>query len=245
MRDYEEKSYYEIQLDNKQLILVFLAGVTVCVLIFILGVLVGKGKKETEMALAGHNGMTTPKMVQPETRMPQEPSVATDEPKTDKQDKQQDKKNKKAKDDAKNGSGQEYSFYDLDKPESKNTQLMKPDAAKKPEQNTTKVTEPAKTDGQMKPAGKPVEQVAPAATTDDSSDTGQKFTVQVMATASKDKAQQQLAALKAKGYTAFMDEDGSVYKVRVGRFKDSDSAKKMASRLKDDLKLETWVAVLD
>ena len=29
MRDYEEKSYYEIQLDNKQLILVFLAAVTV------------------------------------------------------------------------------------------------------------------------------------------------------------------------------------------------------------------------
>lgn len=46
MRDYEEKSYYEIQLDNKQLILVFLAGVTVCVLVFVLGVMVEKEEKK-------------------------------------------------------------------------------------------------------------------------------------------------------------------------------------------------------
>ena len=55
MRDYEEKSYYEIQLDNKQLILVFLAAVTVCVLIFILGVMIGKGQKEAEIAAATRN----------------------------------------------------------------------------------------------------------------------------------------------------------------------------------------------
>src|SRR5688572_11583551 len=55
MRDYEEKSYYEIQLDNKQLILVFLAAVTVCVLIFVLGVMIGKGQKEAEFAAAARN----------------------------------------------------------------------------------------------------------------------------------------------------------------------------------------------
>ena len=63
MRDYEEKSYYEIQLDNKQLILVFLAGVTVCVLVFVLGVMVGKGRKEAELASIGK---TQEKVVRPE-----------------------------------------------------------------------------------------------------------------------------------------------------------------------------------
>ena len=65
MRDYEEKSYYEIQLDNKQLILVFLAGVTVCVLVFVLGVMVGKGRKEAEIASVGKTN-ETPAAIRPE-----------------------------------------------------------------------------------------------------------------------------------------------------------------------------------
>src|SRR5438034_741514 len=79
MRDYEEKSYYEIQLDNKQLIMVFLAGVTVCVLIFVLGVMVGKGKKETEMAMAARSEATPPRSPQQDLQQPAEPFTAQDQ----------------------------------------------------------------------------------------------------------------------------------------------------------------------
>ncbi len=72
MRDYEEKSYYEIQLDNKQLILVFLAGVTVCVLIFVLGVMVGKGKKEAEMAAMTQTETPVKVKTQEDTQVPAE-----------------------------------------------------------------------------------------------------------------------------------------------------------------------------
>jgi cell division septation protein DedD len=71
----------------------------------------------------------------------------------------------------------------------------------------------------------------------------------VMATSSKPKAQEQLSIRKSKGYRPFMDETksgaSSVFKVRVGKFADTQEAKAMASKIKTDLKLETWVAVLD
>jgi DedD protein len=44
MPQYREKSYYEIQLDHKQLIVVFFAVVAICVVMFLLGVMVGKGR---------------------------------------------------------------------------------------------------------------------------------------------------------------------------------------------------------
>src|SRR5919106_1176148 len=79
MRDYEEKSYYEIQLDNKQLILVFLAAVTVCVLIFVLGVMIGKGQKEAEIAAATRNEKNTAAS-EPDSNAPPQPvsDVASD-----------------------------------------------------------------------------------------------------------------------------------------------------------------------
>src|SRR5262245_10567758 len=73
MRDYEEKSYYEIQLDNKQLILVFLAAVTVCVLIFVLGVMIGKGQKEAEIAAASRSEKNLAQAAEPDSSTPSQP----------------------------------------------------------------------------------------------------------------------------------------------------------------------------
>lgn len=242
MRDYEEKSYYEIQLDNKQLILVFLAGLVLCVLVFVLGVMVGKGQKEAEMA-----SITTARP---------EPQVAKSEP--DIKPPQQAKQNLQAEEKvppvskpavkgekpqkkeaaapsskARSATAkEEYSFYDLDKKDTQaNADLEKP-AAK-----------PA-------PASKPAVSQKPAATekTDQSSN-GIAYTVQIMATASKEKADAQVTSLRARGYKPFLDEfktqGGVVYKVRVGKFNDSAGARELAARLKQDMKLETWVAVLD
>jgi DedD protein len=267
MRDYEEKSFYEIQLDNKQLILVFLAGVTVCVLIFVLGVMVGKGKKEAEMAAT--NKVETPTA----QKAPQEDTEPPAEAKPIVENKTSPVK-KTAQNDAKTKPGEDYSFYDLDKdkpgteskvakkeepkaaatdskaaPKEKNEpeQKPKPDQTTKPEQTSKPVSN--------EPPPAPVTTAAAAANpssdnteTSVPSGTG-RYTVQVMATASKSKADQQVADLQAKGYPVFLSEEksgkGSVYKVRVGRYSDSDSAKKIATKLKQEMNLETWVAVLD
>lgn len=252
MRDYEEKSYYEIQLDNKQLILVFLAGVTVCVLIFILGVMVGKGKKEAEMASLAK---AEPKTAAQE---PQEPSKEPQDIKTavETQPVQPVKETKGKKGKEQQAQTDQYSFYDLDKKDSKDEKLTPEKTTAKTGKEVAKTaqnTVPPKPEPTQPKAAAPQE--TPTTSAPVAEDTtaapgsSRRYTVQVMATASKSKAEQQLSALKAKGYSAFMDEEksgtSSVFKIRVGKFGDPDSAKKTAARLKQDLKLETWVAVLD
>lgn len=267
MRDYEEKSYYEIQLDNKQLILVFLAGVTVCVLVFVLGVMVGKGRKEAEMAAIGK---TEGKVVRPEPDLTPPQEIQEMKPPAKKQE------NKKEITKAASTSTQEEdpAYYDLDqdkekpleKEPTKNQKDEKTVASKETEKKTTEPkkaetakaetpkvetpktsapkTEVAKAETETK--AEPVEEkTVPDPTLKD----GGRYTVQIMATSSKAKAEQQLSTLQANGYTAFMKEekagDTSVFKVRVGRFSDKDAAKKIATKLKQELQLESWVANLD
>jgi cell division protein FtsN len=266
MRDYEEKSYYEIQLDNKQLILVFLAGVTVCVLVFILGVMVGKGRKEAELASIGK---TEQKVVRPEPDLTPPQEIQEMKPEAKKREKQ--KENSK---ETTTSTQEDPAYYELDtdkekpleKEPTKNQKEEKAIASKETEKKTTDTkksetakaetpkaetpkTEAPKTEvakAETETNAEPVEEkTVPEPTLKD----GGKYTVQVMATSSKSKAEQQLSTLQANGYTAFMKEEkageASVFKVRVGRFSDKDAAKKIATKLKQELQLESWVANLD
>ncbi len=218
MRDYEEKSYYEIQLDNKQLILVFLAALTLCVLIFVLGVMVGKGQKEAEMA-AMTRPEATPAKTEPDLSTPVQPKE-TVSPAPVKTEKTEKKPNTKTTTEPPKDDG----FYGLDQ-----------------SAESQKGLEPQKKSETSKPQPAPAESVqtlAPA-----------RFTVQLMATESKTKAQEKVRFLKARGYSPFMSvketKSGVVYKVRVGKYADTAQAKEMAARLKQNLKLEPWVTELD
>ncbi len=47
MSGYEDRAYYEVQLNNKQLVFFFMAAVAIAVVVFLCGVMVGRGVKET------------------------------------------------------------------------------------------------------------------------------------------------------------------------------------------------------
>ncbi len=236
MRDYEEKSYYEIQLDNKQLILVFLAAVTVCVLIFVLGVMIGKGQKEAEFAATTRNDKNVAS-AEPDSNVPQQPlsdiasearsdKPAPKEPLAEKPEPVKEEKKDPPKTYAADEKQQgKYAYEDLDK------------------------TEPTPSVEKEKSVEEPAPVAIPPSEEELKPTANSRYTVQVMATSSKPKAQEQISRLKSKGYKPFMDESKtgeiSVFKVRVGRFSDTEEAKEVASRIKSDLKLETWVAVLD
>lgn len=266
MRDYEEKSFYEIQLDNKQLILVFLAGVTVCVLVFVLGVMVGKGRKEAEIAAIGK---TEQKVVRPEPDLTPPQEIQEMKPEAKKQEKR-----KEISKVSSTNAQEDPAYYDLntdkekplEKEPTKNQKDEKTVASKETEKKTTepKTSETAKAETPKAVTPKteaPKTEVAKAETEtkaepveektvpEPALNDGGRYTVQIMATSSKAKAEQQLSTLQANGYTAFMKEekagDTSVFKVRVGRFSDKDAAKKIATKLKQELQLESWVANLD
>ncbi|OGF61806.1 MAG: hypothetical protein A2Y62_20505 [Candidatus Fischerbacteria bacterium RBG_13_37_8] len=50
MKDYEERSYYDIQLTNKQIIVLFIAGIAILALVFFLGLMLGKSYTEAKNA---------------------------------------------------------------------------------------------------------------------------------------------------------------------------------------------------
>ena len=252
MRDYEEKSYYEIQLDNKQLILVFLAAVTVCVLIFVLGVMIGKGQKETEIAAASRTEKNVA-AAEPDSNTPTQPlSDIASEARSEKKKSVKESHNKPApsEKDAEAATSttpvsdkkqSKYAYEDLDKKEPTEDKKQAEPAP------VVKKTESA-------PVANPVSEKPETTTTavEDNvpkSSGGTQYTVQIMATSSRPKAEQQISTLKSRGYNPFLDEskngEVSVFKVRVGRFADTQEAKAMAARIKKDLRLETWVAVLD
>jgi FtsZ-interacting cell division protein ZipA len=252
MRDYEEKSYYEIQLDNKQLILVFLAAVTVCVLIFVLGVMIGKGQKETEIAAAARTEKNVA-VAEPDANTPSQPlSDTASETRSEKKTAEKETRKKPQPSSEKEAEAatptpvsnkKQYAYEDLDRKE--------PDE-KKPAVEEKKPPVQEKKQAEAAPVAEPVSDKPETTDTEDNvpkPSGGAQYTVQIMATSSRPKAEQQITTLKSKGYKPFLDEskngDASVFKVRVGRFADTQDAKAMAAKIKKDLGLETWVAVLD
>lgn len=55
MADYDEAGYYELQLNNKQLVFFFMAAVAIAVVVFLCGVMVGRGVHDATIAAAGKN----------------------------------------------------------------------------------------------------------------------------------------------------------------------------------------------
>jgi cell division septation protein DedD len=221
--------------------------------------MVGKGRKEAEIAaVKGNSGTQAPIRPEPDLEPPQEIQAAA--PATNQ------KKNKKEKvvEPKQEDIDYEPAYTDLDNTDTEKPLVKDPSkiakdetkakeetkvAAKKETKVEPKVAEKKPEPVEKKPEPEPEPVKAVAETKPLPVDESGRYTVQVMATASKPKAEAQLAALQQKGYTAFMNEESAagnpVFKVRVGKFSDADTAKRTAARLKQELRLETWVAVLD
>jgi len=80
MANRDNRNYYEIQLDNKQLIFIFLIAIVICAVFFLIGVKVGKSAKELEYSLAStdsaekiQNNLPAPGEETKEKESPQQP----------------------------------------------------------------------------------------------------------------------------------------------------------------------------
>jgi cell division septation protein DedD len=58
MAEYDDAGYYELQLNNKQLVFFFMAAVAIAVVVFLCGVMVGRGVHDATIAAAGTNIVT-------------------------------------------------------------------------------------------------------------------------------------------------------------------------------------------
>jgi DedD protein len=228
--DGTDDGFHEIQLSGKQLVFLFMATTVVSVVIFLCGVLVGRGVRgETVSAGSSHAvaaagpGVSTPNPAAPPPQSVDAPAPA--EPLSYPQRLEGDKP---PVDTLKARARQEPAPAPVDpKPASAPPMSAQPAAAKvdAPKPASAPVAAPPSTGAPAQPG---------------------IWAVQVVALTDRAAASAVVQRLNAKGYPAFLvsPQTGSAvqnYKVQVGRFEDRSQAEQIAGRLKKEEQFQPWI----
>src|SRR5262245_27209691 len=210
----QDDGFHEIQLNGKQLVFLFMAATVVSVVIFLCGVLVGRGVRAERGGDIASN--TTP-----ETIAPQQPAAAP-APAPAGSDPTAAAPPPAATDDL-------TYFNRLEKQKAAEDKLKAAAPAPAPAPATPPAAPPAaqSTPKPAAPAAPPPAAPAPApapaaAATEPAAQPGQGFAVQVAALNVKSDAEAIAKRLSSKGYSAYVlappSGTPSVYRVRVGKF---------------------------
>jgi cell division septation protein DedD len=220
------EGFREIQLNGKQLVFLFMAATVVSVVIFLCGVLVGRGVRPdrpaapeaTSAAIAPDPAVSAPAGQTATTPMlpPAEPPAPADE----------------------------LSYYDrLQKNNTPRENLKSPSVAPKASSSTPPrtVTPPPVVARQPSSAD-----VHPAASSV-GEPSGPGFAVQVMTFPDRQGADTLVKQLARKGYPAFaigpVTSGGrTIYRVRVGKYKDKREAEAVSHRLETEEQFKPWIA---
>jgi DedD protein len=218
-----DQNFHEIQLSGKQLVFLFISAVGVAVVIFLLGVSVGRGVREVALAGAGVD-----------TGAPGDTVVATNPPPA-------------------TPAPGELSYHDTLQGQGRAGRGGTPPAQAEPPPPqppaaTGQTTPPPATPPQTTPAPPPQQSAAPPpkmpppAPADKPADTASKpaprtsatgrWDVQVMALKTREGADKLASDLKTKGYPSFVTNPArGLYRVRVGPFAKRAEAEQIAARL--------------
>jgi cell division septation protein DedD len=249
----QDEGFHEIQLNGKQLVFLFMAATVVSVVIFLCGVLVGRGVK-AQLSVAGDNvesntiAETTPTQQTAPAPAPaagSDPTTAPPPPAAD-----------------------ELSYFNRLEKSSTPPEQLKTDT------DTAKTAEhrdaPARVAERTPPAAaapapappKPVQEApspapvpapppAPAAVAASAPPApaaepgGQGFAVQIAALNVRSEADAIAKRLSSKGYTAYVltppSGTPSVFRVRVGKFNTRREAESVAAKLQKEEQFKPWV----
>jgi len=241
-----DDGFHEIQLNGKQLVFLFMAVTVVSVVIFLCGVLVGRGVRTDRAASVADASGIAPVTTPESPRAQQAPVPPGSDPTK-----------------AAPPSGDDLTFFNrLEKKAAPAEQIKAPadktPAADKP-QAVRKV--PAEEKGAAGPKTPPPaaarEQVqVPASTAakpapvpaSDASATepaGTGFALQITALKEQGEAEAVARRLTAKGYAAYVLKPAagspSVYRVRVGKFKTRREAETIATKLNKEEQFTPWI----
>jgi DedD protein len=248
-----DEGVHEIQLNGKQLVFMFMAVTVVAVVIFLCGVMVGRGVR-TPRAVEASN--TTTEAPADPTVFPQSQAPATE--------------TNASTTTTAAGSGtpvttQEKLTYadrlasSTSPPETLHAEPLAPTAAPAGPPSVTKVpvadaksaAKPAAKSA-AKPAAKPeskAETKAESKTESKSAaaeaDAGGGFVVQVAAVKARSEADTIAKRLSSKGFPSYVTTPGpgaaNVYRVRVGKFTDRREAESVARRLEKEEQFKPWI----
>ena len=222
----QDEGFHEIQLNGKQLVFLFMAGTVVAVVIFLCGVMVGRGVPER--TLASTTGLDEP--VDPTASVP--PPAGTPVGTSD----------------TKPVAASEHLSYqslleDPNPPEETIAPAAKTVVSRTPSPASKPVLTPrstaAATAAPQTPA--PAKPVLAAVTASLSEPSGTGFVVQVAAVRARNEAERIAQRLNSKGYPAFVTTAGANFRVRVGKYDDRRVADTIAARLQREEQFKPWV----
>jgi DedD protein len=247
----QDDGFHEIQLNGKQLVFLFIAATVVSVVIFLCGVLVGRGVRAGQTALADASPASTVADTSPQqppaapvpTPAGSDPTTAPAPP----------------------APADDLSYFDrLQKPNAPGEQLKPrsersaavversaPAAIETPRppapERSAAVERPAPPAPRETPPPPAPKEAAPAPAVDAArpEPTGQGFAVQIAALNVRSEADAIARRLSSKGYAAYVlppaDGTPSVYRVRIGKFPTRREAETIAARLQKEEQFKPWV----
>ena len=221
----QDDAFHEIQLNGKQLVFLFMAATVVSVVIFLCGVLVGRGVRVGR----GDFGRTATHESPSIEVAPAPPTATTPVPSSQASDPTAA---------APPPVVDELSYFNrLEKPNSP-VERLKP-VPDKGRPAAAQLISASSAQAPPAPAGKETER--PAATPSPS----QGYAVQIAALNVRSEADAMAKRLVSKGYAAFVltpaNGTPAVYRVRIGTFKTRHEAEAIASRLQKEEQFKPWI----
>jgi cell division septation protein DedD len=218
----------EIQLDGKQLVFLFMSATVVAVVIFLCGVMVGRGAplrvgEGAETQDVGLDPTARPPDAGEQVAAPDDGPVPTNE--------------QHAYDRLLGDAGSQADTLNppsespagpVTTPRSAASSSSKPPATAPPRAGTVKGSRP--------PAAAPS-----AAARSLAEPRGSGYVVQVAAVPKREEANSIARRLGTKGYPAFVTTSGSNFRVRVGKYPNRREAEAVANRLEREERIEPWV----
>jgi len=228
-----DDGFHEIQLNGKQLVFLFMAATVVSVVIFLCGVLVGRGVR-VERSVVSEQAT----LVEPPAADPAPPSTAPAPAAAD------------PRAAAPPTANEDLSYFNRLERSNQPVEDLKPTAkspAPEVKQGADKAAEHGKAAGAAAPKEpappKDKDKEAPAAAA--APPPGSGYAVQVAALNVRSEADAIAKKLTSKGYAAYVQtpSDGtpSVYRVRIGTFKTRREAETVAARLQKEEQYKPWV----
>ena len=239
-----DEGFHEIQLNGKQLVFLFMAATVVSVVVFLLGVMVGRNVRQPAAEIAAVS-----------TGPAADPTV---DPKADPRATVQSASSSGSTERMPLSAQETLSYAErLEAPEPADEALKDPTApiartpaAPAPEAIPETRREPARPEpvATAPNAPAPVPAAAPAPAVQNASfnePSGHGYVVQVMAAVKREEAESLARRLTVKGYPAFVSVgDGKVpakFRVRVGKYSDKREADAVFRRLEQEEHFKPWL----
>ena len=217
-----DDGFHEIQLNGKQLVFLFMAATVVSVVIFLCGVLVGRGVR-AERAAQATDATTASIEPAPQPATPTPPPAGSD-PTTAA---------------APPPTVEDLSYFNRLEKQTQPTEELKPRPAA-PASSTVTVPPPASAAGNTPASARQ----APA-TKETPAPAGDGYVIQVAAMPEHGAADAMAKRLTSKGYSAFVmaaaDTKPTMYRVRIGMFKTKREAETIAARLQKEEQFKPWI----